>query len=92
MSGKLSIHIGLKFGRLTIVREAKPDGYKRKFLCKCDCGNTLMVNLSSLRSGNTKSCGCLRSETIIAKNKGRKGYKNIKYIKKNIKYWDLKDI
>jgi hypothetical protein len=28
-------------------------------LCKCDCGNTCVVSLGHLRSGHTKSCGCL---------------------------------
>ena len=26
--------------------------------CKCDCGNTVDVDITSLLSGNTKSCGC----------------------------------
>ena len=30
--------------------------------CICDCGNTIFVARSSLKSGNTKSCGCLRKE------------------------------
>lgn len=28
--------------------------------CKCDCGNKFVVLGSSLKSGNTKSCGCLK--------------------------------
>ena len=33
-------------------------------MCKCDCGNELIVATPSLRSGNTKSCGCLHKEKV----------------------------
>lgn len=32
------------------------------WLCKCDCGNTFVTTATHLRSGHTKSCGCLRDE------------------------------
>ena len=31
------------------------------WLCECDCGNTCIVEGNSLRTGNTKSCGCVKS-------------------------------
>ena len=33
-------------------------------LCKCDCGNKIVVNNYSLKTGHTKSCGCLQSENF----------------------------
>ena len=30
--------------------------------CQCDCGNIVYVNGTSLKNGNTKSCGCLAKE------------------------------
>lgn len=38
-----------------------------KWVCQCDCGNMIEVSGHSLRQGNTKSCGCVRSwgETLI---------------------------
>lgn len=34
-------------------------GYsKAQWLCRCDCGNTVIVLSDSLKSGNTSSCGC----------------------------------
>lgn len=59
--------IGERFGRLVVVSEVEPIIYRgnklRRFLCRCDCGNETEVRLSSLISGMTSSCGCLRSET-----------------------------
>lgn len=34
------------------------------WLCQCDCGNEVTVSGNRLRSGNTKSCGCLRRELV----------------------------
>lgn len=31
------------------------------WLCQCECGNTTIVQGGNLRSGNTKSCGCIKS-------------------------------
>lgn len=57
--------IGERFGRLTVVNEAgvDPNG-RRLWLCECDCGNTTTVATAPLRYGNTKSCGCMRSENM----------------------------
>lgn len=34
--------------------------------CKCDCGKTFVVRAYNLKSGNTKSCGCLQKEIARA--------------------------
>lgn len=59
--------IGLKFERLTVIEEVNPHVYpsgkkRRKFLCKCDCGNFKEVMINDLVQGHTKSCGCLNQE------------------------------
>ena len=54
---------GKKFGRLTVMSRAKNSkGGKARWLCRCECGNECIVHSSSLKSGNTKSCGCIRRE------------------------------
>ena len=55
--------VGKKFGRLTVVEYA---GNSRRgqcrWKCRCECGNTIETNGYDLRSGNTRSCGCLSTE------------------------------
>jgi len=57
---------GKRFGRLIVLRDSKKrDKYKNIiWLCRCDCGNSKLAVASHLRSGNTKSCGCLNIENI----------------------------
>ena len=55
-----------KFGRLTVESE-HPIRKNNEicWVCKCDCGNEIIVQGYNLRSGNTQSCGCLKKEKII---------------------------
>ena len=51
---------GVKFGMLTPI--SKVGSHKKGYAiweCKCDCGNIVNVDSSSLKTGNNKSCGCL---------------------------------
>lgn len=54
--------IGKRFGRLRVIKEVEPKGYKRRYLCKCDCGNEKVVYLDNLSRGMTTSCGCFQKE------------------------------
>lgn len=71
--GKLIDLTEQKFGRLTVISrgEKVKHGKPAKWLCKCDCGNELLVDSYSLRSGNTKSCGCLANELSSERMKKR---------------------
>lgn len=64
MRAKFSL-IGQKFNKLTVISEAgtTPPNNQRVWKCLCDCGNEVFVTTKNLRSGNTKSCGCLKKET-----------------------------
>ena len=57
-------HIGQKFGRLIVLRLLKERTKNRqiKAECQCDCGKKTETTLHRLRSGATKSCGCLMLE------------------------------
>jgi len=51
------------FGRLTVTKRDGVDSYgKATWICSCECGGTTSVCGKLLRSGNTKSCGCLQRE------------------------------
>lgn len=56
---------GKRFGKLTVIEQAEDYVSPKKihysqWKCKCDCGNEAIVNNYDLRSGHTKSCGCLK--------------------------------
>lgn len=56
--------IGLRFGKLTVVKKCESKNRRSMWLCKCDCGNEVELSRNHLSTGNTKSCGCLRKEAI----------------------------
>lgn len=63
---------GDKYGRLTVLFLQPERKRKQKvWHCKCDCGNEIDVVQSALRSGNTKSCGCLAKENGLKQGKKR---------------------
>jgi hypothetical protein len=52
--------IGRRFGRLVVVKAAKPAVCgKPRYVAKCDCGGRATVIGGNLRNGNTRSCGCI---------------------------------
>ena len=55
---------GQKFGKLTVIGEAGRDKHGATvWECRCECGDTTVVTISNLRSGNTRSCGCIKRPT-----------------------------
>ena len=63
MAKKIDI-TGQIYGRLTVIKEVEQIKTKRRFLCRCECGNEVIARMESLRSGNTQSCGCFKSERV----------------------------
>lgn len=59
------LDISKKYGRLKILSKA-PSGknWVARWNCLCDCGKAKTVFESSLKSGNTQSCGCLQKEKL----------------------------
>lgn len=58
--------VGARIGRLLVLSPAAfPRGEPARWLCRCDCGNTSIVAGVDLRSGSTKSCGCLRKASRV---------------------------
>ena len=53
---------GQRYGRLVVVKPLETINKITRWLCKCDCGNEVAVATRSLRTGYTRSCGCLHTE------------------------------
>ena len=53
---------GKRFGKLVVIKRVGSNNQGNSmWLCKCDCGKESIVNSQHLKSGQTKSCGCLKS-------------------------------
>lgn len=66
---------GKNIGRLHVLQEiAERDNRGEIYwLCQCSCGRITKVRGSSLRTGNTRSCGCLENESRKNGNNTRHG-------------------
>lgn len=71
--GKFIDLTGQRFGMLTVLSKSGKNKHSHiVWSCKCDCGNTCVVESSSLRRGSTNSCGCLRSEYLHSPKAGKR--------------------
>ena len=69
---------GQTFGRLTVISFSHKDKRGKFFWnCKCICGKEKVIRGEKLRSGNTRSCGCLQRE-VRGKAKRKHGMTNSK--------------
>jgi hypothetical protein len=57
---------GERFGRLVAVRRTVR--VVSVWMCQCDCGRVRKVTLGKLRSGVTRSCGCLKTDETRRRN------------------------
>lgn len=59
---------GKKFNRWTVIEYVGQYSDREKravWKCKCECGNIGIIRGSDLRSGRSKSCGCLQKEMAV---------------------------
>ena len=71
---KLIDEIGNVYGYLTVIARAENTNAGRaQWLCKCKCGNEVVVLGKNLRNGGTKSCGCYQKERAAQSNMARVG-------------------
>jgi hypothetical protein len=54
---------GQKIGRLTPLKITHRRGKELLWECRCECGETCLVQSNNLLSGNTRSCGCYYKES-----------------------------
>lgn len=92
----------MRFGKLTVVKRVEdyvsPKGYHdARWLCRCDCGNEVIVRRSDLTNQRTLSCGCYGKEVRYNAKKRYNTYDlsgeyGIGYTSKNEEfYFDLED-
>lgn len=63
-----------KYGRLEPVEYVgKRLNSVKLWLCRCECGNTSIVQQCNLLSGTTRSCGCLNLQVRRSTGKLRLG-------------------
>jgi hypothetical protein len=58
---------GIRFGRL-VAKSKTTKGKRVAWDCICDCGARVVCAQVDLRSGDTTSCGCRKSEATAARN------------------------
>ena len=100
--GKIKDITNQRFGNLVAIKNTGRKDSHRNYiwLCECDCGNFCEVVGNNLRTGHTKSCGCLRQTVCseigkkqnIIDETGNKYHKltvaNFAYIKNACAYWN----
>lgn len=60
--------IGERFERLIVISEPFIKKGRSHVIVCCDCGTEKIISVNSLKSGNTKSCGCLRRDGFIKRS------------------------
>lgn len=56
---------GERFGRLVVLKRSDIEKREPCWDCLCDCGRLVTVRGGDIRSGHTKSCGCLNRDNHI---------------------------
>lgn len=58
---------GRRSGRLEVLELSHiGNGYRAMWKCRCDCGNECVVPGAAITTGKAMSCGCYRTERIVA--------------------------
>ena len=71
--GKFEDLTGKKFNRLTVLELAERNSSGQiQWKCRCNCGNIIFATTTYLKSGHTKSCGCLNKEKASNRLKSKK--------------------
>lgn len=60
--------VGMKFGRWTVTGLVSVVNYIKNYSCLCECGNTKTVARAQLLGRFSSSCGCLRTDKLVARS------------------------
>jgi len=64
--GKFEDLTNNKYGKLQVIKREKNKGKIPMWLCVCECGKECVIRGEYLRTGHTKSCGCMRSKNALS--------------------------
>ena len=64
---KMKIEKGQKHNRWQVIGQKMMLDGRAYFRCKCECGTVKSVYMQDLRTGKSKSCGCLQVEATKAR-------------------------
>lgn len=77
---------GHRFGRLVVLSEEEQSQRgQANWLCQCDCGKLKIIRLSSLRGGDSLSCGCRKLEPNLLNTKHNKSKSPVYRVWTNMK-------
>ena len=92
---RLKNRVGLIYGMLTVIkRHGVNTSNHVTWECLCECGKKTIVTGNNLKSGGTKSCGCLKDNPpkniidIVGDKYGRLTVLSESKRENNIAYWD----
>lgn len=77
---------GQRFNKLLVMDFVEVTRNKSRWLCRCDCGNSKVIEGRRLVSGRTRSCGCLIASSL--KDRSLKhGHKGSGQVSKEYTCW-----
>lgn len=78
-----------KFGKLLVLGYSHNNHNIAHWKCRCDCGTNLIVQAGHLKSGTTKSCGCITGMINLSGERfGRLFVRSFSHTKNKHQYWD----
>jgi hypothetical protein len=72
MTSNLHDLTGMRFGRYVVLHRHGTSWRPVKWVCRCDCGTVKPVGAIGLKSGGSKSCGCLQKELLAKRSTGQR--------------------
>ena len=80
---------GQRFGKLTAVHPFVKRDKSRgvRWFCQCDCGGSTVASVGTLRSGNTKTCGCSWWDEVAAERTRKRSTRHGQYKSLTYRSW-----
>jgi hypothetical protein len=62
--------LGKRYGWLTVIElQPRGGGPHSRWICRCDCGTETVVPSKDLRSGHSRSCGCVLEAVRVGRRR-----------------------